>query len=329
MTTTVARTGVLACTACHGPLEQQGDDLTCASCGSTFRLQDGIPSFCETEEFYEEYLEEHCPFVRNPPNWKQTILRVLPYWSWREWRFFEKNVPSGSRILDLGCARGKEWFSAKASFIAGVDPIIDPLRECARHYDVVAQAEITDLPFPDESFDCVVTSHVIGHIGMGDKDVAFAEIARVLRPGGVSVNIIETDSRNDFVRLGKSDDDLYRRNFIETDGHIGLELPSAMLERFRRHGFEIADARKMESGLIHLRYYSKYLGKGYPERNAAVRNRIAWWDRISSNPVLLAGYEVGMGTYHRVLEQRRSQLDDAMFMAVCAVKSPRDMAEAA
>ena len=318
----VALADVLACTTCHGTLGRDGDLLLCASCGSTFAIRDGIPSFCDTESFYEEYLEEHCPFVRNPPSWKSATLRVLPYWSWREWRFFDKYVPSGARILDLGCARGKEWFSAKSRFIAGVDPIIEPLHECANRYDVVAQAEITHLPFPPASFDCVVTSHVIGHIAMEDKDVAFAEIARVLRPGGVSVNVVETDSRHKFVRLGRSDEDLYRRNFIETDGHIGLELPSEMLARFRRHGFSIKDARKMESGVIHLRYYGKYLGKGFPERSAAVRRRIALWDRISSSRVLLAGYEVAMGTYHAIFEQRRTQLDDAMFMAVCAVKGP-------
>src|SRR5919201_5361388 len=78
----------LACTNCHGRLEREGDALACASCASTFPLVDGIPSFCKTEPFYEDYLEEHCPFVRNPPLWKRRILRVLPYWSWRGWGFF-------------------------------------------------------------------------------------------------------------------------------------------------------------------------------------------------------------------------------------------------
>jgi SAM-dependent methyltransferase len=321
MTLAVAEVERLVCTSCHGALERESDDLRCVSCGSVFAVQGGIPSFCETERFYEEYLEEHCAvFARNPPRWKDAILRVLPYWSWREWRFFDENIPVGARILDLGCARGKEWYSAKASFIAGVDPIVEPLRECAEHYDVVAQAVITTLPFASESFDCVVTSHVLGHVPHEHKDAAFREISRVLRPGGVSVNVIETDSNHPFVKLGKSHPELYGINFVDTDGHVGLELPSEVIARFRRHGFSITDLRKMESGLIHLRYYGKYLSKGYPELEPRVVRKMARWDGISRNPILLAGYEIGMGAYHRLVEQRRSSLDDSMFVAVCARK---------
>src|SRR5262249_4980953 len=206
------------------------------------------------------------------------------------------------------------------SFIAGVDPIRAPLSECAEHYDAVAQANITALPFPDGFFDCVVTSHVIGHIGLDEKDRAFSEISRVLRPGGVSVNIIETDSNHAFAQYGKSDPELYHVNFIETDGHIGLELPSSVIARFESHGFVVNEVRKMESARVHLRYYGKYLGKGYPERSPEVRRRITRWERISDNRAVLAGYEVFIGSYHRFVEPWRSHLDDSMFIAVAAQK---------
>ncbi len=41
-----------------------------------------------------------------------------------------------------------------------------------------------DLPFPDGSFDTVVMWEVLEHIPPGTEPQAFAEIARVLRPGG-------------------------------------------------------------------------------------------------------------------------------------------------
>ena len=39
---------------------------------------------------------------------KRLILSVLPYWPYREWRFWARWVPLGCRLLDLGCARGFE-----------------------------------------------------------------------------------------------------------------------------------------------------------------------------------------------------------------------------
>jgi len=312
--------GGLVCPSCHGALRTLDSSLVCEDCEASYPVRDGVASFCSGDEFYEEYLDEHCPYVEEPAAWKGALLRVLPYWSWREWRFFRTQLRQPGAVLDLGCGRGKEWFVRRASTIAGVDPARGVLRECAEHYDVVAQAEITHLPFPSNTFDYVLTSHVIGHIPAAEKDAAFAEIARVLKPGGRSLNIIETDSSHRFVTLGKIDPELYRRNFVETDGHVGLELPSSVLERFRRHGFEIDHVTKMESGLIHLRYYGKFLSIGYPERFAHVRRRMRLWDAISRHSAALAVYEIGMGAYHRFVEQRRTRLDDAMFIAVAAVK---------
>ncbi len=34
---------ILACPACHGPLELQGDRLVCRSCRRRYRIEDDIP----------------------------------------------------------------------------------------------------------------------------------------------------------------------------------------------------------------------------------------------------------------------------------------------
>ena len=279
--------------------------------------------FSRGDDFYEDYLEEHCPYVRNPSRSKQALLRVLPTRAWREWKFYRRYLPRDSVVLDIGCARGKEWFADPASFIAGVDPCFSPLVECARHYDVVAQAGIDSLPFSDESFDCVVTSHVVGHVPFSEKDAAFSEIARVLKPGGLSINVIETDSKNRFVTFGKTDSELYQLNFVETDGHVGLELPSELVSRFERHGFRVVKVRKMESGVVYLRYYRKLLARGYAERSARVRRRIRLWEAIERRRPLLISYDLLTGFYHSLVEPWRTPLDHAMFVALVAVKETR------
>ena len=51
--------------------------------------------------------------------------------------------------------------------------------------DVDVRADITDLPFPDNSVDFIFASHVLEHV-QRDRD-AINELTRVLRPGGVAV----------------------------------------------------------------------------------------------------------------------------------------------
>ena len=56
-------------------------------------------------------------------------------------------------------------------------------------YDKAAdvQADITDLPFEDNSVDKVVAYQVIEHVPYNLNDKLFAEIFRVLKPGGTAI----------------------------------------------------------------------------------------------------------------------------------------------
>lgn len=53
--------------------------------------------------------------------------------------------------------------------------------------------DLTDLSFPDASFDVVLTSHVLEHIP--DDRAALAQLARILRPGGWAVVMVPFDPR--------------------------------------------------------------------------------------------------------------------------------------
>jgi hypothetical protein len=52
-------------------------------------------------------------------------------------------------------------------------------------------ADLTDLPFPDASFDWILSSHVLEHVP--DDGAAIAELARVLRPGGRAILMVPFD----------------------------------------------------------------------------------------------------------------------------------------
>ena len=46
------------------------------------------------------------------------------------------------------------------------------------------------MPFPDRSFDVIFSSHVLEHLR--DEEITYAEMRRVLRPGGIALHVVPT-----------------------------------------------------------------------------------------------------------------------------------------
>jgi len=108
-----------------------------------------------------------------------------------------KQIPlrAGMRVLDAGCGSGRhlcESFRTPGVEVAGVDLNRADLGKAKRFLSLmareqkgrwlVAQADVTKLPFADGSFDVVICSEVLEHIK--DNRTAVAELVRVLKPGG-------------------------------------------------------------------------------------------------------------------------------------------------
>lgn len=100
----------------------------------------------------------------------------------------------GEWVLDLGSGAGFDCLAAAVEVgrrgrVVGVDMTPEMVRLARRHArdaDVpivsFVQAEIESLPFPDASFDVVMSNCVINLCA--DKQRVFAEACRVLKPGG-------------------------------------------------------------------------------------------------------------------------------------------------
>jgi len=151
------------------------------------------------------------------------------------------NVRAGASVLDLGCGAGMlALLKRKGITLTGVD-ISDECAAAARRngYDTTFRAKLSALPFPDASFDYVVSLDVIGHIDFEEKDAVLAEVKRVLQPGGVTLHGIECTDHSARKNYDEMEPDELRR-FIEVDGHVGLEEEDEHAARFRRFFAHVA-----------------------------------------------------------------------------------------
>ncbi len=95
------------------------------------------------------------------------------------------------QILDIGCGFGwceVSFLKRGARHITGIEiseADLDTIRKNVNDERVTTfVASATRLPFPDESFDTVVSWEVIEHIPRGAESQMFSEVARVLKKGG-------------------------------------------------------------------------------------------------------------------------------------------------
>jgi SAM-dependent methyltransferase len=148
--------------------------------------------------------------------------------------------------------------------LTGVD-ISDQCVAAARRngYDATVRADLVTLPFPDDSFDYVVSLDVIGHIAFEQKDKALAEIKRVLRPDGVTLHGIECTDRATLPAYDEmSAEELSR--FINVDGHVGLEEDEEIDARFRRFFAHVAHQPRYALCLSTEEFLKEADGYGLP-----------------------------------------------------------------
>jgi SAM-dependent methyltransferase len=93
------------------------------------------------------------------------------------------------RILDAGCGTGGfiQWYKEKydPEFMAGVEISDEGIARCRiRGLPNIQQGSVEDIPFPDASFDLVVSLNVLNHYEVGSDILALSEMKRVLRPRG-------------------------------------------------------------------------------------------------------------------------------------------------
>jgi len=106
----------------------------------------------------------------------------------------QANIQPGHRVLDLGCGTGTLAMMAKqaqpSADVAGLDADPDMLK-VANYKKNQAKLDVkfdvgftNNPPYPNGSFDRVLSSIMIHHLKTPDKEKTAREVFRVLKPGG-------------------------------------------------------------------------------------------------------------------------------------------------
>ena len=106
----------------------------------------------------------------------------------------QAGIRPGHRVLEIGCGTGNLALLVKRlhpdAEVVGLDPDPKALARARRKAGRKALPVRLDLgfaqelPYPDASFDRVLSAFMFHHLGPDDKEKALREVRRVLKPGG-------------------------------------------------------------------------------------------------------------------------------------------------
>lgn len=128
--------------------------------------------------------------------------------------YYLRGRSGGSRplhFLELGSGGGANliWLAARGLDVSAVDisrVALDLARRnldaagCAGRARDLLESSVSSIPFLDASFDGVVEACVFQHLNISDRRAAFAEVKRVLKPGGLFSGYMLADDHSVYLR---------------------------------------------------------------------------------------------------------------------------------
>lgn len=125
-----------------------------------------------------------------------------------KWGFSKLSMRNNLNILDIGCGGGANistWLrKSKNSHVTGLDYSEVSVAESSKKNKTaikknrceVLQGDVSDMPFSDNTFDCISAFETI-YFWPGLEN-CFAEVNRVLKPNGIFMICNGTDGHSDY-----------------------------------------------------------------------------------------------------------------------------------
>jgi ubiquinone/menaquinone biosynthesis C-methylase UbiE len=191
---------------------------------------------------------------------------------------------AGRQAIDVGCGTGHHLrdLVARGFAVAGVDGSAAMLAQARRALPdaELHQAGVEGLPFAAESFDLALCIEVLRYLP--DPGPCLAEMARVLRPGGVCVTTAAPRfSANGYALVNRL------ALVAPVGGLVRLKqyftTPSELHHEFERAGFADVEVRGVYTGPIN------WIERLVPRRLPALLQRWEPLDRRLSDQPMLRG----------------------------------------
>jgi SAM-dependent methyltransferase len=221
-------------------------------------------------------------------------------------RFDQLGVQEGDLLLDMGCGAGRHAFESfrrgarvvafdySAAELKDVSALFAAMRDAGEAGGPGSMAATTngdalDLPFPDDTFDRVIASEVLEHVG--DDQRALRELFRVLQPGGVLAATVPSWLPEQICWLLS---DEYHAPFVP-GGHVRIFSELELRKRMRAAGLRPGAAHHAHA--LHSPYWWLKCAVGptnddHPLVKAYLQ--VLLWDIAQAQP---------MGTVTRIAER--------------------------
>jgi len=160
-----------------------------------------------------------------------------------------RRIPSGQRILDVGCGNGYSTaiFAKQAERVVAIDYSEAMIARAKREYGDIKNItfEVRDilspLPYPAKSFDVAVAQRCLINLATWeDQQKAIEHIERMIKPSGYFV--MQEGTRQGRERLNQLREQLGLP--LMPDVPFNSDLDESMLWPFLRRHFEIVQVRR-------------------------------------------------------------------------------------